>query len=64
MQLAEYAVGDYDYNLAINFTDSAIASGKNIRYEKLLDIKETKANYLRENGKTFQIVEFDDCSSH
>ncbi len=52
MQLAEYAANDYDYNLAIHYCDSALKNENRLSFEKRIDLVESKATYLRSNGKT------------
>ncbi|MDB2656728.1 SpoIIE family protein phosphatase [Crocinitomicaceae bacterium] len=52
MQLAEYASNDYDYNLAINYCDSALINESLLSFEQRIELTESKANYLRSNGKT------------
>ncbi|XOV68797.1 MAG: SpoIIE family protein phosphatase [Fluviicola sp.] len=52
MQLAEFASNDYDYNLAIRYCDSALFHENNLSFEKRIELTETKATYLRKNGKT------------
>lgn len=52
IQLAEYAYNDYDYNLAINYCDSALRNKSKLSFEKRIELTEIKAEYLRSNGKT------------
>lgn len=52
IQLADYAVNDYDYNLAIRYCDSALLNKSKLSLDKRVDLIETKATYLRSSGKS------------
>lgn len=52
LQLADFASGDYDYKLAISYCDSIIAHSDNLRFDRLKEVEERKALYLRRNGET------------
>ena len=52
IQLAEYAYNDYDYNLAVSYCDSALKNESRLSFQKRIELTETKATYLRSNGKT------------
>lgn len=52
LELANFAEGDYDYNLAIEYCDSILANKGKLRFEKLKEVEEAKATYLRSGGKT------------
>jgi serine phosphatase RsbU (regulator of sigma subunit)/Tfp pilus assembly protein PilF len=57
LQLADYASMDYDYALAISYCDSVLNSVKNLRFERLKEIEEQKANFLRKAGKSKEGLE-------
>ncbi len=52
LQLSGFAADDYDFNLAIEYCDSILANSENLRFERIKEVEERKANLLRSNGKT------------
>lgn len=52
LQLADFASEEFDYNLAISYCDSILANSEALRFEKIKEVEERKATYLRNSGKT------------
>lgn len=56
MELAQYASNEYDFNLAVNYCDSALVNKEKLAFQQRIEIIETKAGYLRDNGKTDESI--------